>query len=235
MRLPVIDDYLKAEGGFNAVPGWMHYTDLVLFDLILHHQLKDLILGDMLEIGTYHGKSAIPMGCGLRDGESLMVCDLFGLFDAGVPEEGLQDYVNLSVDKFLINYAQYHAEPPVLHIGSSATLDLGTNTFRFIHVDGGHAYEAVRQDIGLVTAHVDLRSVIVFDDFRTSHCPGVAAAVWEEAAKGTLYPFALSDVKMYATAAPADHDYWVQACRTFGLPWDSHEIFGREVLRVGVL
>lgn len=235
MKLPAIDDYLKAEDGFSAVPGWMHYTDLVLFDLILNHQFEAGITGDMLEIGTYHGKSAIPMGCGLRDGESLMVCDLFGSFDAGVPKEGLQDYVNLSIDNFLGNYTRYHAKPPTLHVGSSASLDLGKDTFRFIHVDGGHAYEAVHQDIDLVTAHAYLNTVIAFDDFRTSHCPGVAAAVWEEAAEGILFPFALSDVKMYATAAPADHDYWVQACRTFGLPWDSHEIFGREVLRVGVL
>ncbi len=40
--------------------------------------------------------------------------------------------------------------------------------------------------------------VVVFDDYRAEHTPGVAAAVWQRLDKG-LSPFALSPVKMYAT------------------------------------
>lgn len=234
LTLPGIHRY---EQSFDTVQGWMHYADLVLFDLVLAHQLDADITGDLLEIGAYHGKSAIVMGYGLREEERLVVNDLFGPVNGEVPSEGMEAYVGLQVETFMENYDRFHhhsrTQNPEIHICPSSVLGLDEDLFRFTHIDGGHAYNVVVGDLYLAYNHTAPRGIICLDDFRTSHCPGVSAAAWEASSADVLYPVILSDAKMYAATNLADYTYWLAVARGFGLPWDTHSIFGRDVLRIG--
>lgn len=229
MKLPGLDAY--ARNDFAKIPGWMHRIDLELFDRILAHQLDDDITGDVLEIGSYHGKSAIVLGYGLRDDELLTVCDLFGAEVDGVSTEGMEPYDGLTVDAFAKQYGRFHDDEPHIHVCASSQLALSID-FRFAHIDGGHAYRVVRDDIDLVRKTILRRGVVALDDYRSAHTPGVSAAVWEAAADGALYPFLLSDVKFYAATSRSDHRYWLDACRSFDLPREEHEIHGLDVVRM---
>jgi hypothetical protein len=239
MSLPGVADYARC---FQTVPGWFGRTDLRLFDFILGCQLRDPITANILEIGCYQGKSAILLGYGLRDDEAVVVCDLFGSDPANVPTEGLAAYEGLTVETFAEHYNRFHSQPPELHVCASSDLGdrLDERLFRFVHIDGSHAYDCVKADIQTAIQHASQGAVIAVDDYRSAHTPGVAAAVWEAAAAGLLYPFCISRTKLYAAASGSDHEHWLETCRAISeadTSWESevHVVLGVEVMRLQYL
>lgn len=78
---------------------------------------------------------------------------------------------------------------------------LQAETFRLVHVDGSHLYEIVKEDIETARAVLGDGGVVIFDDYRALHAPGVAAAVWQACADVhlPLVPLVLSDAKLYGT------------------------------------
>ena len=154
----------------DSIEGWFYAVDVDFFSNLLAYQRADGIKGDMLEIGTYQGKSAILMGYGLRDDEELVVCDLFGavMDHADIPLSRRQEYSGLQEEEFLANWDRFHARRPTLEVCESSELDLGDRVFRFIHVDGCHSYQCVVKDIRLAAAHTAERGVIALDDYRAA-------------------------------------------------------------------
>jgi hypothetical protein len=228
MKLPGVEAYRNTV--FSKIPGWMHTLDLEVFDSILGHQLDAGIRGDILEIGSFHGKSAIVCGYGLRPNETLTVCDIFGDI-SDVPLEGTDPYDGLTVDLFLEQYGRFHTKQPDVRSMPSSRLKLDRD-YRFIHIDGGHAYEVVRDDIHLCVQYATADCVIALDDFRTSHTPGVSAAVWEATYKGILYPFLLTETKLYAAVTPGSQRVWADVARDFGFPSEEHVIHSERIVRV---
>lgn len=228
MKLPGIQDYV--DHGYNEVPGWFRVEDLELFDLILDHQNEVGITGNILEVGCYQGRSAIALGYGLNGREHLHVIDLFEDHAGGLSEEGMAVYEGLQQQIFEANYGAFHHRAPVISAVSSTNIDLG-GEFRFIHVDGGHDYATVAADIDLAVKHSKTGTVIAIDDYRTHHTPGVSAAAWTAMGDRDLYPFLLSEVKMYATTTSADWDLWFHAAKNWIYQYEEHIIDGLRVLR----
>lgn len=228
MLLPGADAYRRKQ--YDRVPGWFWPEDFDLFDRILHQQLADNIRGDLLEIGAYHGKSAILMGCGLRGDETLVVNDLFGLpVDTAEASDVFEP--GFSRNTFLNNYRQVHDRDPVVHQCSSLKLDLPKG-FRFVHVDGGHSQLVAAFDIGTAVDAASTNAVVAIDDYRTHHTPGVPAAIWAAAVCEELFPFALSETKVYACADKESHAYWLDVVRSWGFDGnEEHTIFGSTVVR----
>ena len=83
-------------------------------------------------------------------------------------------------------------------------------THRFVHIDASHLYEHVVADIAAARTLLKPGGVVVFDDYRAPHTPGVAAAVWRETTED-LTPFAVTQNKLYATFGEADH--WLEAAQ----------------------
>jgi hypothetical protein len=204
----------------RTIPGWFNLTDFHLFDFVLGRQLKEDIAGDLLEIGSYQGKSTILLGYGPRHDEAVVVCDLFGAEpgETGSPIEGLGAYEGLTLKQFDANYDRFHSHRPVVNVCASSELSgrIVGREFRFLHIDGSHAYECVKDDIELAIGCSAPRAVLVLDDFRSPHTPGVASAVWEAVADGKLYPFCISASKLYATVSKDAADDWSQAAKRFG-------------------
>jgi hypothetical protein len=96
--------------------------------------------------------------------------------------------------------------------GASAAIDRVnlSGTFRFVHVDGSHVYQVVKDDIATTRCLLAKGGVAVFDDWSKAATPGVALAIWEEYVKGEMIPLAVTDTKLYAT-------------------WDSSGVTGDEV------
>lgn len=111
------------------------------------------------------------------------------------------------------------------------------NSLRFIHVDGSHLYDHVAADIESARIALDDDGVVVFDDFRSEHTPGVSAAVWQAVTGSGLRPIALSAGKFYGTWA--DPARYVDHLRLWlphqDLQWESQSINGHDVLRIGVI
>jgi predicted O-methyltransferase YrrM len=189
--------------GRNSVAGWFTQRDAMLFDAIDVGQRAAGITGDLLEIGCYQGTSAILLGYMKQTHERLVICDLFdGTTES--PEDDVERsryYTpNFGRQMFEDNYRRFHTELPEIIGESSTTLRdfVHDRTFRFIHIDGSHAYDQVRKDLLLAKELLVPGGVVAFDDLLSPHTPGVTAAVWEGVANDGLIPM-MQTIKFYGT------------------------------------
>lgn len=157
------------------VPGWFNVDDCSHFHLILSMQSALGMQGNMLEIGSYHGRSTAVMASCLQAGEKIVVCDAF---------EGNTDdpYSNRpSPEKLLRNITlvnpQLDSARIVIHACLSNDLVLDDSArFRFVHVDGGHSCEQAFYDLNYCKKYLLPNGIIALDDHCHPSYPGVAEA-----------------------------------------------------------
>jgi hypothetical protein len=187
----------------SDVKGWFFTADQLLFDWFLANQQDRSVSGDLLELGAYMGKSAIFLGARLRAGERFTVCDLFDspAEDASNSREMKKSYATLTRRAFEANYLAFHDELPTVVQGLSSVVrdHVSDNTVRFAHIDASHLYEHVHGDILAVRELLTDQGIVVLDDFRAEHCPGVAAATWQAVANEGLRPVCITGTKFYGT------------------------------------
>lgn len=229
-------EYLRVQ---ESVPGWFYLEDVELFQHINEMQIAARVTGDLLEIGAYQGKSAILLGCFTQDNEQLVICDLFER-SAELPanqSENEEWYSGLSRQLFERQYLRFHnALPRIVSCDSLRLIRTGrlSRTFRFIHVDGSHLYSVVKRDILTARRLLKKGGVVAFDDYRSEHTPGVAAAVWEAVIQGGLIPLFLTPQKLYGTWDPfcyrllKEIKHWCVS----RFEVSPHSIHGRTVLRL---
>ncbi|MGP3960906.1 class I SAM-dependent methyltransferase [Nonomuraea sp. 3N208] len=219
----------------ERIPGWFWPADQRLFEWFL----SGTVPGDVLELGTYLGKSAVLIGAHVREGETFTVCDLF---ESDAPEadnnaETTRSYSTLTRRQFEQNYLSIHdALPEIVHGPTSIILDhVKADTCRFVHVDASHLYTHVKGDVLAARTVLKDGGIVVFDDYRSEHTPGVALAVWEAVAGLGLAPICISSQKLYATwgdPAPVQRRLleWLES--RSGL-WHTTDVLGdRELVRV---
>jgi hypothetical protein len=208
---------------FDAIKnigGWFYEEDAFLFEAISKIQASNHIKGDLLEIGAYQGRSAAFLGFLLQPNEHLVVCDLFE--EQGVDAENEAEkaawYPSLNRQEFERHYLQVHPHlPTILACRSSSLTRVGnlSPTFRFIHIDGSHLYQIVKQDLHTASELLGKGGIVAIDDYRTAHTPGVAAAAWEAVLLGRFIPLCLTPQKMYATCKHTDVD-WLRKLKRWG-------------------
>ncbi|MCK7623905.1 class I SAM-dependent methyltransferase [Streptomyces sp. RS10V-4] len=187
----------------SDVKGWFYTADQLLFDWFLSHQRDRSVAGDLLELGAYLGKSAIFLGARLGAGERFTVCDLFDspAGDAPNSKEMAKSYATLTRRAFEANYLAFHEELPVIVQGPSSVVaeHVAAGSVRFAHIDASHLYEHVHGDILAVRELLTGPGLVVLDDYRAEHCPGVAAATWQAVTGHGLRPVCLTGTKFYGT------------------------------------
>jgi predicted O-methyltransferase YrrM len=196
-RAPTALDYLAKS---RAIPGWMHRSDGLTFLALAAAQADARVTGDLLEVGAYHGRSAILLGFLLGANERLVVCDLFAAQPArDDARAGVRHYERVTRADFERNYARWHKNPPeVLELPSRELAARLAPPFRLIHVDGSHEPHAVESDVALVHALLRDGGVAVFEDDHSVHVPRVPPALAAAFARGDLAPLAVSAGKTYA-------------------------------------
>lgn len=219
-----------------TIPGWFNAEDAAVLVAIDLQQKRAGLFGDVMEIGSYLGKSAILLGYLLRPDENLLVCDVFeesvaeGL--ARVDQE--RHYRDLTKERFLANYRMFHNRDPDVVVDSSLNLrkrrDVSAR-FRLVHVDGAHIYDVVRHDVDTARLSLCDGGIAVFDDIRTS--PAVAAAVWPFIETG-MRPLFITAQKLYVTWSPVALDLDAVA-DALPAPTEEREIAGIRVLEIGEL
>ncbi|MCG7208644.1 class I SAM-dependent methyltransferase [Streptomyces arenae] len=187
----------------DDVPGWFPVLDQLLFDWFLSRQETSGMRGDLLEVGVYMGKSAIFTGRHLRPGDGFTVCDLF---EGDAPDdanraESTKSYSKLTRRVFEENYLAFHDELPRVLQGPSSVVpdEVPPRSCRFVHVDASHLYEHVHGDIAAARELLLPDGIVVLDDFRSEHTPGVSIATWEAVLNGDLRPICISTQKLYGT------------------------------------
>lgn len=225
----------------STVPGWFGAPDVELFQRVNLIQQLSGVRGSILEVGCYMGKSAILLGFLLNESESLVVNDLFDgkASAADNVDEVTREYPGLSEERFLHRYLGYHDQPPLIVADLSSTLPerLAGWLFRFIHIDGSHTYEVVREDLMNSRALAGEDAIVVMDDWRSEHTPGVSAAIWEAVTREGLIPLVVSPQKFYAmwSDGPAGVGGFLREWVKENYPdhHQSHWIAGHELVRIG--
>lgn len=222
----------------DEIPGWFRRMDMELFRLLLDQSEQRLAGGDLAELGVYLGKSAALMGRTLQPGETFTVVDLFNApaLTGENQSENDEQYAELSQEAFERHYLTVNEALPVVVRGLSHTIvdHASPGTHRFVHVDASHLYDHVLADIDAARTLLKPDGVVVFDDYRTVHAPGVAAAIWRESTRD-LTPFAVSMNKLYATFGDADP--WVEVVKEWlegPTYWrmEVQQVAGRDLVRV---
>jgi hypothetical protein len=171
---PLITDLLSR---LQNIRGPFNVDDCSHFHLVLSMQTALGLHGDLLEIGSFHGRSAAVMARYLTGAESLHVCDAFNLIAPGhggarrpSPGELLDNirFVNPSLALQKVRVYQCLSE--------DLSLDPALR-FRFIHIDGGHSAQQTLVDLNLSLNHLIDNGVIAVDDYHHPCCPDVAPAV----------------------------------------------------------
>jgi len=192
----------------DDIHGWFWPEDRTLFAHFLGDEAV-LATGDLVELGTFLGKSTVFIGNYLAEGEKFVALDLFLNETDEANKFENNNYPTLTREKFESNYLAFHSQLPVIVEGPSSLIvdHVEPASARFIHVDASHLYEHVAVDVQSSRTLLAPGGVVVFDDYRAVHTPGVSAAVWEATALHGFRPFLLSPQKMYGTfdADPAPH------------------------------
>jgi Methyltransferase domain len=197
-----LDDYLTRS---NEVEGWFPEGDRIAFSVFGRLQADNAIRGHLMEIGAFFGKSAIALGYMKRPDETLVVCDLFEdpAEDALNQRENTVSYHSRSLTRagFEENYLRFHPALPQIEQRPSNELDPATlpTPMRFVHIDGSHVYEHVWADLLLSREVLGDNGIVVIDDYRTAHTPGVAAATWRAVINEGFRPLCVTNQKMYGT------------------------------------
>jgi hypothetical protein len=245
-----LDDLEPAVGAtllaLDTVPGWFSFLDALVFVELDRLQRAQGISGDLFEIGTSFGKSAIVLGSLARPPEErVTVCDVFEHKESLDPESRMiidHWYLDVTEKAFLQEYERFHEHPPDVIIGPSGEIDAGerAGTCRIVHIDGGHRYEVVRQDAATARTLLGPGGLVAFGNISTPDNPGVALAVWELVLGGEFAPLCITEGKLYGTWdhdavgwALAGIDDWVEGTPNLGK--DMHTLAGWPVRRVFAL
>ncbi|MFE5214617.1 MULTISPECIES: class I SAM-dependent methyltransferase [unclassified Streptomyces] len=237
--MATIQEATRPPRRLDDVPGWFPVLDQLLFDWLLNRQEAAGMRGDLLEIGVYLGKSAIFTGRHRRPGEKYTVCDLF---EGEAPDdanraESAKSYSALTRGRFEANYRAFHDELPRVLQGPSSLVaaEVEPRSCRFVHVDGSHLYEHVRDDIGAAHELLGPEGIVVLDDFRSEHTPGVSVATWEAVLNRGLRPVCLSTQKLYGTwgdPAPVQRELLAMARERSDCHVSVQEAAGHRIVRL---
>lgn len=164
--------YMRAE----KIPGFFNYDDAQHFQLVLRMQALMGVTGDLIEIGSWQGRSASFISFFVRPGERLIVSDVFSKPENDVYSEypSVEDVkknimkVNQDIDSSQLIFLE----------GNSSNMRVPTDAnFRFAHVDGGHAFQECYQDLINITPRIIRNGIVVVDDYDHPDWPDVKPAV----------------------------------------------------------
>lgn len=152
------------------IKGWFLPKAMELFIWMDKIQKDADIKGDIMEIGTYHGKSACLLGQLLRKEEKFYACDTFNGYTKG---ESFQHY-------FESKYKEIVGKPvdTVFPDKSNKLGEQGLKKeYRIWHIDGYHSYEETLGDMELGDEYTIDNGIMIIDDFLNQDWLGVCQAV----------------------------------------------------------
>ncbi len=155
--------------------GWFNLDDCSTFHTLLSYQTATGIKGDLLEIGSYHGRSTAVLANCLGSGERIIVCDAFEA-DTEDPYSDRPSPELLRGNVTAVN-PNLPEESLDIHACLSNELKLEPGLqLRFAHIDGGHSEEIAYSDLELCAPHITPSGIMVLDDYDHAMFPGVTLA-----------------------------------------------------------
>ena len=158
-------DYIEASEG---VEGWLSPESAGAWDSLLGFQERSGVEGDFLEIGVWHGKSALLSTMHSRENERCIFVDV------AIREDAKKIIGNVKAQNTFFIQAK---SGQILH--SKVLFERGSENFRWIHIDGAHTGQQVSGDLKLADLLLGEHGVVAVDDFMNVMYPQVTASVFE--------------------------------------------------------
>ncbi len=124
----------------GRIDGWLYKADTLCLWYIDAAQKANGIVGDLCEIGVYHGKSLLLLVNLRRPDETIYGFDHFAEDNERIVREVLEAYVFFTDQVTLVAGDTRQLEADDLRKAISAPL-------RLLHVDGGHTYNECMHDL----------------------------------------------------------------------------------------
>jgi len=167
--------YLSIRYGF-IVPRYDGMMDerkcKFLYEIVMEYRGEKTLI---VEIGSYHGCSTTWLAvAGIRNGfRSFIAIDLF----TGTPSwERKFDTYEAFMRRMRRNKLGNFVKP--IRGDSREVIKNWENKITILHIDGDHAYEAVKADIDNYIPYLEPQGIVIFDDYDSTH-PDVKKAVHE--------------------------------------------------------
>jgi len=156
----------------EKINGWFLERAAWLFHDVNELQKSMGIIGDIMEIGVYHGKSAAFLGQYLKEGEKFYAVDTFNGYNESKDfrwlfEKNFEDVSGRKVDGVYPDKSTGLWQQKL------------ERSYRFWHIDGYHSFEDTMNDLELGSAYTHESGVIVVDDFLNAEWLGVNQGVNE--------------------------------------------------------
>ena len=184
-----------------SIPGWLSKIDHQILGTILRMQEEASAPGAIVEIGTHHGKSLVSMLAASGEAANAYVIDLFGR-----QEENLDDSGRGDLERLKSNLAEFGIREDRVVIDARSSFEVtpgdivaGVGRARLFHIDGGHHFEAVANDLQLAIGVLEPNGVLAVDDVFRAEWPEVSMAVFGSStlAESGLRIFAIGFNKTY--------------------------------------
>jgi hypothetical protein len=148
-------------GDYQRIRGMSSRFAAAICGHILGRQNALGIVGDLLEIGTFEGRFFIAMAKLLEPGEHALGIDVFTWPSPKVYDHFLANCAQsgLAADSYTAWKVDTRAITP-----DELRRKLPGGTARFVHVDGEHVPECLRQDLELAHAVLHPDGIIALDD-----------------------------------------------------------------------
>lgn len=184
-------------GQHEKIEGWFFPLDQVAFLELFVAQNKLGVAGDIVEVGVFAAKSLVLLSLLKEDQDNLFGFDLF--------EDDHEERARRNMDAF--------GETDALHLIKGWTSDISQNDLdallqvplRFLHIDAGHEYHEVLEQLQIFTPYLADRGIIAIDDYQDREFPGIEAAVldFSEVDRPRRFtPFLASGNKLFLCFAP---------------------------------
>ena len=176
---------------FYSLQGWLSIfaaKTILWLDFI---QKQEKIEGNLFEIGVYLGKSSILFGLFVdQEKERLGLCDHFKAGERRkIPQKEIL-YKNLNSYFDNLEFIDIYDKESI-----ALTLDECKNS-RMFHIDGGHTFVQLTNDLQLAETAIIDKGLIIIDDFFNPRCPEVTEGVYKYLDKGTLTPIMVGFMKL---------------------------------------
>jgi predicted O-methyltransferase YrrM len=221
MKSPTSTRINKFYKNTKKVFGWLNYEDALFFDFFLNTLNAKNVPGAVLEIGAHFGKTSILLGNYVQSPKNLYVCDVFDKTELLEDCQNLHEYETTyrsiipTRNLFEDNFAKHHKWLPVIYQVNSLNLHpyILNKQFKFIHIDGGHTFQAVKSDMELALNKISHNGIVVMDDYRSYGAIGVSTVFWSTIFNKQLNLVLLTDAKAYFTSG--DDNFYLDSLEHF--------------------
>ncbi|MBD2261400.1 class I SAM-dependent methyltransferase [Pseudanabaena sp. FACHB-2040] len=181
----MLTEYLEQ---FDRIEGWLHKPTAIMTFRLCEFQRHMRFAGNLVEIGTYHGRYFFAFSGAAEKGEICIAVDLFedqarNEDLPGYDEVGSTGIHSLTQDIFRDHARNLLPEHNVLIVQASS-LDISPRHLmpnglqaRFFSIDGGHSATVFKHDLLLAEQVIAEHGIIAIDDILNPQWPGIITEV----------------------------------------------------------